>query len=340
MPDASSPLPIPPESAGRTLAAAVRMRVTGASWTEARRLIAERKVRISGSVCLDDARRLRAGETLEILGAPTSPAPEAAVRVLHHDTDLVIIDKPPGILSERRVEERGWPEDRKARQPTLDEVVARLLGDRSSPQARPKSRAARPGHAAPRVRPVHRLDRDTSGLMLYALSPAAEASLTRMFARHEVKRTYHAVVHGRLAAARTIETRVVRDRGDGLRGSIRADAVDAAAKFARTFVEPIEYPNDQLTLVECRLDTGRTHQIRIHLSEIGHPLCGETVYHRKPGETEAGADRSGAPRLALHSAALELRHPVSGRVIGFELPMAADLAAWLDRVRAAARGVH
>jgi 23S rRNA pseudouridine1911/1915/1917 synthase len=185
--------------------------------------------------------------------------------------------------------------------------------------------------------------------MLFALSPRAEQALVKMFKGHDVRRAYLAVVHGRLDAERTIESWLVRDRGDGLRGSSPSTSLGAGpstslgagprgpgdpdAKHAVTHVRPVEHLGDDYTIVECRLETGRTHQIRIHLSEIGHMLCGEQVYTRPVPGAQPVPDRSGAPRHALHSAELEFTHPVTGQEMRFTSPWPKDLAEWLGRLK-------
>ncbi|MGE0609424.1 MAG: RluA family pseudouridine synthase, partial [Pirellulales bacterium] len=129
--------------------------------------------------------------------------------------------------------------------------------------------------------------------------------------------------------AQTIESRLVRDRGDGRRGS---STEDVPGKRAVTHVRPVEQFHGY-ALVECRLETGRTHQIRIHLSELGHPLCGDKVY-RQPLRGRPMPDRSGAPRLSLHAAELAFIHPASGEKLSFEMPLPADMQKLLDRLRA------
>jgi 23S rRNA pseudouridine1911/1915/1917 synthase len=317
---------VPPELAGQTLAGAVKKFQAGLSWSEVRKLIATRRVTLNGRLCVEDLRRVRAGESVLILDRPHAPPPDAGdVRIVHADADLVVVEKPPGILSHRRIEELNWPEERKRRQPTLDEVVQRMLPQRMLPQRMLPSRPDR-------MRTVHRLDRDTSGLMLFALSPAAEQALVRMFKKHEVRRKYLAVVHGRLEKAQVIETWLVRDRGDGIRGSTPRGKADPEAKRAVTRIRPVEHIGDRVTVVECELETGRTHQIRIHLSEIGHPLCCEQVYMRPSG------DDGGAPRVALHSTELSCAHPVTGKPMRFRSPLPEDLHTWLHRLRAGASG--
>jgi 23S rRNA pseudouridine1911/1915/1917 synthase len=163
--------------------------------------------------------------------------------------------------------------------------------------------------------------------MVFARTAEAERGLVQQFRRHTTQRRYVAIVHGTVEA-RTIESRLVRDRGDGRRGST---TLPEAGKRAVTHVRPLEKLG-RYTLVECRLETGRTHQIRIHLAEEGHPLCGEKVYG-KPLRGKAMEDRSGAPRLALHAAELGFQHPVTGEPMRFEMPLPPDFEAFLDRLR-------
>ena len=176
---------------------------------------------------------------------------------------------------------------------------------------------------------VHRLDRDTSGLLVFARSADAERGLVQQFRRHTVHRRYIAVAHGDVQP-QTIETYLVRDRGDGRRGST---PLSNTGKRAVTHVEPIESLNGY-TVVSCRLETGRTHQIRVHLAEQGHWLCGEKVY-RGAAFTEPPADLSGAARQALHAAELGFQHPIHGEMCYFQSPLPPDLVALIERLRQA-----
>jgi 23S rRNA pseudouridine1911/1915/1917 synthase len=249
-----------------------------------------------------------------------------AVKILYQDAHLIVVDKPAGITTERHAEERHWPAHRKQRQPTIDEIVARIL-QRQRRGKSPPSPGGRGGRSS-RVRLVHRLDRDTSGVMVLALSADAERLLVQMFRRHELRRVYQVVAIGRVEE-QTIESLLARDRGDRRRGST---TLPAAGKRAVTHVRPLEYL-DGYTLVECRLETGRTHQIRIHLAEAGYPLCGEKVYN-KPLFKKPIADRSGAQRQALHAAILAFKHPITGQELSFTTPMPADMAQLLTKLRA------
>ncbi len=322
---------IPADMAGQTLAAALRRLAPDRSWSQAKRLIAARRVRIDGTLCVNDARRLNEGETLTLLDQPAPPLPSSQdVRILHLDPDLVVLEKPAGVITLRRDEESEFSDQRKRLQPSLDELLVTML-----PGAAPRH-SGRPGkrHRKPPVvlYPVHRLDRDTSGLMLFALSPRARDPLIEQFSRHAVQRTYIAVVHGNLPSPRRLETWIVRDRGDGLRGSSPKGPDDSGGKRAVTHLRPVEHIGDRYTVVECRLETGRTHQIRIHLAEIGHMLCGEKLYIRpRPGDAPV-TDPGNAPRQALHSAEMRLIHPITMKPLSFRSELPDDLARWIAQL--------
>jgi 23S rRNA pseudouridine1911/1915/1917 synthase len=309
----------------QTLAAALRRWMPGKSWTDARRLIAGRRIQINGNLCMDAARKLKRGDVVK-LAAVALPLPAQAehLRIRYLDEHIVVVEKPTGVTTMRHPEERFWPAKRKQLQPTLDELLPRAIVRESG----------RPGGGArlPRVRPVHRLDRDTSGLMVFARAAAAEHKLIRQFKRHTIHRLYQAIVVGEIGQTVTYESTLVRDRGDGRRGSARLP--NEPGKRAITHVAPLEAKNGY-TLVECRLETGRTHQIRIHLAEAGHPVCGEKVYGKPPGGsgTRRIADKSRAPRIMLHAAELGFVHPITKAPLRFVMPMPADMATIWKQLR-------
>ena len=180
---------------------------------------------------------------------------------------------------------------------------------------------------AGRVIAVHRLDRDTTGLVVFARTPEAERHLGEQFRAHSVERRYLALVRGRASDA-TIESRLVADRGDGRRGS---SPTGGDGQRAVTHVRLVETLGD-FSLVECRLETGRTHQVRIHLGEAGTPLCGERVYDR-PLHGRPHPDGSGIDRPALHAATLGLTHPATGKRLSWSSPLPRDMARLLDELR-------
>jgi 23S rRNA pseudouridine1911/1915/1917 synthase len=323
---------VTPAEAGRTLAAVLKGRLR-LSWSQARRLIELRRVRLAGQTCGDAVRRVRTGQRIEVdqtreanpetreknkparrpvsrasrlTAGPTRPEP-----ILRHvDDAVVVVDKPAGITTHRSVTEAAEFGSRGKR------FLPSTLADRLP--------ALLPGGGP--VRAVHRLDRDTSGAVVFARTAEAEASLGKQFRAHTVGRRYLAITRGRPAEGR-IESYLVRDRGDGRRGSGPAGDGQRAVTHVRV-VEDL----GPCSLVECRLETGRTHQVRIHLGEAGAPLAGERVYDRPPHGAPV-ADPSGSPRVALHAAYLGFEHPTTGQWVEWESPLPEDLRAVVRRLR-------
>lgn len=311
------PFRVPAEQAQATLAAILRSRLPGMSWSQVRALIAARRVKVQDELCLDDARRLKEGDLVEVLkqSAPR-PLRKEIITIRHLDNQVVVVEKPSGMCTVRHPTERDWPERRKALSPTLQDLIPKMIAQREGSRGQ-----------QPRLRVVHRLDKGTSGLVVFARTPLAERALGKQFHAHTVLRRYLALVPGRVQAQR-VQTNLVRDRGDGRRGST---LVEGEGKVAITHLEVAEQLPGY-TLVRCRLETGRTHQIRIHLAELGHPVCGDKVYvHGRDGRLRE--DRSGAPRLALHAAELGFEHPESRQLLRWEMPLPQDLQRLLERLR-------
>ena len=270
---------------------------------------------LNGNLCVDPARRLKLQDVVKILPHPmAAPPTEIDIHIVYLDAHLVVVEKPAGITSTRHKEEKNWPKRRKQLQPTLDELLPALIA---------KQEGRRDKKKLPPVRAVHRLDRDTSGLMVFARTPEAQKHLEQQFRKHTTGRRYLAVVHGHVKE-QTIESRLVRDRGDNIRGST---SLPNTGKLSVTHVWPIEKLGDY-TLVECRPETGRTHQIRIHLAEIGHPLCGEKIY-LQPLFCQPVKDTSGAPRLALHAKELSFQHPITEKTLHFESSLPEELKRFI-----------
>jgi 23S rRNA pseudouridine1911/1915/1917 synthase len=328
-----------------TIAAALRQWLPGKSWSDVRRLLSSRHVTVSGNLCLDEGRRLKEEEVVKLLAHPAAAPPkEEDVRIRFLDAHLVVVEKPAGMTTLRHPEERNWPKRRKQLQPTLDEMLPRVIekkergakrhpqpprGGKQQPKKRPEFRQESRKGPPKRLRAVHRIDRETSGLMIFARTVDAERILGTQFRAHSLHRVYLAVALGDVKK-QTFETYLVPDRGDGRRGSTPNRKL---GKRAVTHITPIERLNGY-TVVECRLETGRTHQIRIHLSEAGHPLCGDKVYRGAfPGKPIP--DESGAPRLALHAVELGFQHPITGEPLKFVMPLPPDMTRLIDRLRRA-----
>lgn len=340
MSDKSQHFHVTDREAGQTLSAAMRRWLGQISWNDVRAFILCQHVQVNGNLCLDEARRLKVGEVVKVYEHPlAAPASETDVKLRYVDEHLVVVEKPAGMTSERHIEEKNWPTRRKQLQPTLDEllprIVAKHLGWKVPREEAPKSRADRRQNTQrinlPRLFAVHRLDRDTSGLMVFARTPECSAELVKLFKKHHVQRAYVAVVHGH-PEEQKIETWLVRDRGDGLRGSAKEGKEAPESQKAVTHVRPLQKLGPY-SVVECRLETGRTHQIRIHMSELGFMICGEKMYTHAPGK-RVKRDESGAPRQALHAAELGFVHPMSKEPLIWRMNLPRELADWIRSLQA------
>ena len=286
------------------------------SWSAVRRWIRSGKVRVADARVLEPTARVAAGAELSLNEAAARPRENRLARdeVVYIDTHLVVVAKPPDVST--------VPFDPSE----VDTLDARVRGwlERSGKAAR----AQRPnlGGRRPSLGVVHRLDKETTGLVVFARTWLAKEDLAGQFRRHTVHRRYFAVVHGELRERdRTFRSFLVENRGDGLRGSARGKPPPSARR-AVTHVERVELLQGA-TLLACRLETGRTHQIRIHLSEAGHPLLGERVYIRGWGGLPIRV-----PRLMLHAAELGFTHPATGKALRFELEMPGDMRSVVARL--------
>jgi 23S rRNA pseudouridine1911/1915/1917 synthase len=223
--------------------------------------------------------------------------PRASVALVHVDDVLAVVEKPPGLVVHAAPGHRGE---------TLVDVLGELLGGGPDP--------VRPGI-------VHRLDRDTSGLMVVARTEEAHRALAAAIKAREVRREYLALVSGRpRSRSGTIDAPLGRDYRKPERRAVRG----RGSRDARTHFE-VEQLAGADTLVRVRLETGRTHQIRAHFAAIGHPLVADPRY--------GGPERHGLRRQFLHSAKLGFRHPVTGEDLEFSSALPADLRDALERAR-------
>ena len=312
------------QDADQTVAAFLRVRL-GLPWSKAKRLVESGQVRVAGQKVTDPAHRLKLGKQIEVVTSNAQKG-EKAVRakfkeaprhdgplpvLVYSDDSIVVVDKPAGLTTMRHADEAAEFGERgkKFLPATLADLLPAMLG--------------RPGKA---VRAVHRIDRDTTGLVVFARTKSAEEPLSEQFKAHSVERRYLALVRGR-PMTRTIESQLVADRGDGRRASSGSNRGTRAVTHVRVIEQ-----FDEFALVECRLETGRTHQVRIHLGEAGWPLCGERVYDR-PVNGSPLPDGSGARRPMLHAARLGLTHPATGERLAWECPMPADFKDLLKRIQ-------
>jgi 23S rRNA pseudouridine1911/1915/1917 synthase len=267
------------------------------SRTHLQDVIAQGHVRLDGAAVTAASRRVRAGQRLQVTLWPTAQAlaftPQPmALAIVHEDEHLLVLDKPAGLVVHPAA--GNWS----------GTLLNGLLAHHSG--------AAH----LPRAGIVHRLDKDTSGLMVVAKSLPAMTALVRAIAAREVQRVYRALAHGVVAwPALSIEAPVGRDPQMRTRM-----AVVASGKPARTDVACLAR-GAAASGLRCTLHTGRTHQIRVHLASRGHPLVGDKLYG---GRAEFGLQRQG-----LHAERLAFAHPLSGQALAFECPLPPDLAqAW------------
>ncbi len=308
------------EREGQTVLAVLRTLLPGASWNECRRQLSARRVLVNGVLCIHEGRRLQRGDEVRFLADPAASPLKPMELVIHYlDDHLVVAEKPAGIVSTRRPEEQHWPVEKKRLAPTLDELIAARL--RTVPVVALKKKSQPVAPLPPLLR-VQRLDRDTTGVIVFARTTPAAAILIDQFAEHRAERVYHAIVAG-CPPTTTVRSHLVRDRGDGHRGSSPDGRHGVPAV---THVRPLE-TRGGFTKVECRLETGRTHQIRIHLSELGFPVCGDREYG------PPAAERNPPPRLALHAAFLAFIHPATQQRMEFTSPWPADLNDWWNNAK-------
>ncbi|MDR0416976.1 MAG: RluA family pseudouridine synthase, partial [Propionibacteriaceae bacterium] len=283
---------------------------TGLSRAKVERLIEDGGVLVAGAP-VAKSHRVRAGDLIEVLiGRPeraVAAAPRLAegMTVVYDDADIVVVDKPPWVAAHPSL---GWTG------PSVTEHLAAA-----------GFQVATSG-AAERQGVVQRLDVGTSGLMAVAKSEPAYTALKRAFRERAVTKVYHAVVQGYPdPLAGVIDAPIGHDRGPEWKM-----AVTAGGRPSVTHYETLEVCT-AASLLEIRLETGRTHQIRVHLAALHHPLAGDRLYGADP----ALAARLGLERQWLHAVALAFAHPATGAVMAFSSPYPADLAEALERLRAA-----
>ncbi len=294
------------DDVGQTLAALARRHALADSWSAAKRLAERGKLFVDGECVTDPAHRPRGGARVELRAAARVPVPPAPGEIVYEDSQLVVLDKPSGVSS--------VPYEARETGTAMDLVRAHW------------KRAGRRATDTP-LHVVHRIDKETSGLLCFARSKTAERALQALFRSHDVERSYRCVVHGALGDRR-IESMLVEDRGDGLRGSTRAPG---RGKRAVTHVRAVGAVGGRATECLVRLETGKTHQIRIHLAENGHPIVGERVYIRD--FTARGGEPLPSPRLLLHAETLGFVHPLTGERLRWERPPPPDFRAAVAALR-------
>lgn len=299
---------VPEDLAGERLDRVLGRLFGDYSRSRMQRWVRDGRVQVDGATCRDNRARVGGGERLDV--APAEDADEhwrgqpIALDLVWRDEHLLVVDKPPGLVVHPGAGHRDG---------TLVNALVHLD----------------PGLGGlPRAGLVHRLDKDTSGLLAVACSLEAHTRLTRMIAARSVHRGYEAVVHGLTGPTGTVDAPLARHRVQRTRMSVR-DGGRAAVTHFRRLAAFAAHSHLAVTL-----ETGRTHQIRVHLAHRGHPIVGDRDYggvRPVPARVAAGAARALAafPRQALHARRLAFPHPVSGEPLAFESPLPADMTALL-----------
>jgi 23S rRNA pseudouridine1911/1915/1917 synthase len=313
---------VPAEAAGQRLDSWLAAQLEGVSRERVQLLLAQGKVLLDGKSPRASL-RLRGGETVEVLGDPAPPplkayAEDIPLRVVYEDKDLSVIDKPAGMMVHAGA---GATEENKSGAGTL---VNALLH-------RYRTLSTTGGELRPGI--VHRLDKQTSGLIVVARNDAAHLKLARMFAGRAMKKTYIALVHGHLQRDRgTIDAPIARDLVRRTRMTTRRVEGARNAVSHYTVERRIDSPWGKFTLLRVRIETGRTHQIRVHLSSLGHPVVGDTLYGAPARMKDADGSELKLDRNFLHAAELEFAHPMTEKPLTLRAELPPDLTEYLRRL--------
>jgi len=308
------------EDTGKRLDQFLAAQLTGTSRARVQQLIVEEKVLVNEAAA-KASMRLRGGETVAVLGAVQLPqlramAEKIPLDIVYEDADLAVVNKAAGMMVHAGA---GATEDQRNRG-TLVNALLHHFGELSS-----LGGELRPGI-------VHRLDKATSGLIVVAKNDEAHRRLAAQFARRQVKKTYLALVHGWMKQERgTVHSSISRDRVRRTRmTTLRSGGREAITHYV--VQKRIEAKYGKFSLLELRIDTGRTHQIRVHLASLGHPVVGDALYGA-PREIR-GKNAVTAPlnRNFLHSAELQFQHPRTGVALSFSRPLPEELQDFVEKI--------
>ena len=315
------------EDAGRRLDQFLAAHVEGVSRARLQELIRANKILVNDAPTKASV-RLRGGERISILGPAARPplraiAEEIPLDIVYEDDDLAIINKPAGMMVHAGA---GATDDARNRGTLVNALLHHFA-----------TLSAVGGDMRPGI--VHRLDKETSGLIVVAKNDESHSKLAAQFAHRQVRKTYVALVHGWLKKdSGTITASISRDRVRRTRMTTRvAGGRDAISHYK--VVRRLETPFGQFTLLEIRIDTGRTHQIRVHMASLGHPIVGDKLYGapRELRGLPGSGDANGAASLSrnfLHAAKLELAHPRTGQKIALETALPEELEGFLNMLEA------
>jgi 23S rRNA pseudouridine1911/1915/1917 synthase len=288
---------------------------TGFSRARVQGLIDEGRVDVGGKTASSASMKVAAGTPFRIILAAAMPAealPEdIPLTIAYEDAHLIVVDKPAGMVVHPAVGNITGT--------LVNALLHHCRGNLSGING-----VARPGI-------VHRIDKDTSGLLVVAKSDAAHEGLAVQFAAHTVHRRYIAVCAGHPSPPEgTVNARIGRSDADRKKMTVLPNN-SSRGKSAITHYKLLERL-DEAAVIECRLETGRTHQVRVHFASIGHPLLGDPAYGRTPKPLRPVLERLGFARQALHAAELGFAHPVTGEIVQFRSDLPPDMAELIDQL--------
>jgi 23S rRNA pseudouridine1911/1915/1917 synthase len=346
MPDVRFPMTVfvPPDTAGQRLDQFLTAQLPDTSRARIQQLLAEGKALVNGTTAKPSL-RLKGGEQIAILGdlqpkALRAIAEDIPLDIVYEDDDLAVVNKPAGMM----VHAGAGATDDERNHGTLVNALLHRFSNLSGAGG-----ALRPGV-------VHRLDKETSGLIVVAKNDAAHRRLAKQFSSRQVKKRYVALIHGWPAKDRgTINDAISRDAVRRTRMTTRRSAGRAAVTHYEVR-ERIASPFGKFALLDVRIETGRTHQIRVHMASIGHPVVGDALYgapkELRVNSARAQASRKGLERTPttrtrgsqpgsalslsrnfLHSASIEFTHPRTGEPISFTAPLPEELCRFLQDLR-------
>ena len=331
---------VPAEARGERLDHFLTVQLADVSRSRVQMLIDQGGVRLNGAA-VKASFKLRGGKQIEVTGephpAPLKAEPEAIpLDVVYEDADLAVINKPAGMMVHAG---SGRTDDARSRGTLVNALLYRF-----------NKLSSTGGELRPGI--VHRLDKETSGLIVVAKNDKAHAALGEMFSSRRIKKTYLALVEGRVERDKaTINAAVSRDR---IRRTRMTTAPNENARSAVSHYEVIrrlETRFGPFTLVRVRIESGRTHQIRVHMASLGHPVVGDTLYgaagqivEKTPAQSGKTAGRRGSEgerlrlgRNFLHAARLDFTHPTTGKAMELEAPLPDELTEFLERLEGPAK---
>lgn len=323
---------VPAEAAGQRLDHFLAVQIEGISRSRVQLLLEQGDVLVNGAQAKPSL-KLRGGEQIAITGEP-HPAPLKAVAedipldVVYEDADLAVIHKPAGMMVHAG---SGQNDDERSRGTLVNALLHRF-----------QALSSTGGELRPGI--VHRLDKETSGLIVVAKNDRAHAALAELFSSRRIHKTYIALVQGHVEREKgTITAAVGRDPVRRTRMTTRPTENARSAVSHYEVLRQLTTRFGKFTLVRVRIETGRTHQIRVHMASISHPVVGDTLYGAAGQLTEQPAPRKGQPeklrlgRNFLHAAELEFTHPLTGKPLHLQAPMPPELETFLARVERAPR---